>query len=447
MAAVSGGPDSVALLHALLEIAPTAGFTVRVTHLNHCIRGEDAMEDAAFVEAMASKLNLPFIPGKTDVPALASKKGISIEMAAREARIAFFKRAVRKSRSTCVATGHTADDQAETVLLKLARGAGCQGLSAMCPLTDIEGLRMIRPMLGTTRTEVMSFLKQRGLEWREDRTNRDDSFLRNRVRHHVLPFLEKNLNPRIREALVRTALIANDENNWLKDLTSRLLTRCVTRGERGSIDIAQLMETHPAAMRRVLRMWLISCGVVPELIDFNTVDRLGRLAAAKKGSGSAPVPGGGCVRRQYGKLVFLEEHEPPSAPVFREALKTPGETVLPAIGLRVLVSREPGIHRERGSGPGCLPARASLSSNAVGRKTMFVRSWRNGDRMSPYGLDGSRKIQDIFVDCKVPADKRTTVPLIECGGKIIWIPGYRVAEGWHVTDPKAGALQILAERV
>lgn len=446
--AVSGGPDSTALLHSLVELLPRLGIKLSVAHLDHCLRGSDSREDALFVESLSASLQLNFIKGRTDVARLSRENGISVEMAARRARLAFFKRAVKKARAGCVITGHNSDDQAETVLLKLARGSGPRGLAAMSLSSRIEGVNIVRPMLGITRQEIMSYLKLRRLAWREDASNSDTSFLRNRVRHEVLPFLERTLNPSIRETLVRTAHIIGDENDWSRGLAARLLARCTSteKGER-VLEIEPLLREHPAAVRRVIRMWLAGRGVAPETIDFKMVDRIQTLVSAGKGSGAAPVQGGIQVKRRYGKLVLVTGKIEPDLIAFRKRLLVPGETVLPEQGLRVVTAKRGGVIKDRKKRPGIYPVSASISASAVGRKKIYVRSWRRGDRIRPYGFNGSRKLQDVFVDCKVPAEQRPTVPVIECAGRIAWLPGYRVAEGWHVETGEAPAWHMTIDRI
>jgi tRNA(Ile)-lysidine synthase len=199
-------------------------------------------------------------------------------------------------------------------------------------------------------------------------------------------------------------------------------------------------------VRRVLRLWLVSAGVAPEWIGFDAVGRLEGLVAQRKGTGSVDVGGGWVVRRAYRRLtVGRDSKEAGAGTRYRAAVRVPGEALLPEAGLRVVTWFDAGVVKERGRGPGRLPARASISARAVGRRKLFVRSRVPGDRMRPLGLGGSKKIQDIFVDAKVPDSLRCRAPIVECAGRIVWVPGYRVAEGWDVRDPSARALQILVE--
>lgn len=440
---VSGGADSVALLAALCRLVPKLDISITAAHLHHGIRGKAADEDARFVAGLAKRLGVPLERGRADVPRRAKRKGLSLEMAAREARYAFFARAARRAGADIVATAHNADDQAETVMLRLARGAGPDGLSGIPVRSSLCGVLVVRPMLEVTRKEVLAFLDRQNLDWREDSSNRDVSFQRNKMRQELLPLLERELNPSIRKALRRTACILRDENDWLDGLCAELLAKYQCAG--GGLVVDGLRTEPAAARRRVLRQWLVAAGAAVDRINFDTLSRADRLLCRAKGSGMVELPDGRVIRRQYGHV--LVETRAPVRPVnaFRVRTPIPGELLLVESGLRVTTIVAPGLSKDKCRGPGRLPARASIRKSAVGRRAVYIRTWRAGDRMTPLRMRGSKKLQDIFVDQKVPAARRDRVPVFECGGEIIWIPGYRVARGWEIADQSAPALQIRVE--
>jgi len=228
---VSGGADSVALLHAMLNIKHQASnikHQLSVAHLNHGIRPE-AADDAHFVETLCNNLNIPFYTATVDVPALAASNGISLEMAARDARYKFFAEISLQCGADAVATAHNRDDQAETLLLKLCRGAGSTGLNGISPSTTIQDFRVIRPMLDVSRDEVEDFLKSQNLTWREDATNTDIKIKRNFIRHKILPQLEEHLNPRIKEALARTTSILREDNAYMEHQAATALKKSEVR--------------------------------------------------------------------------------------------------------------------------------------------------------------------------------------------------------------------------
>jgi tRNA(Ile)-lysidine synthase len=449
--AVSGGADSVALLLAMNALKRSLGFRITVAHLDHRLRGADGRADAAFVEQLAKQLRVQCVRSRSDVRGLARRKRISLEMAAREARYRFLERTARAKGATAIVTAHTADDQAETVLLRLARGSGATGLGGIRPVGRVSELgtgvpasdiALLRPLLGVSRSDIEAFLECEGQPWREDVSNASRAFLRNRVRHEVLPLIEERLNPAVRKTLCRTAEIFAEEDAWLDELAAKALDDC--RDDKGLLRREALDLLRPALARRVVRSWLVREGVAAEIVDFNSVERIRELARQAAGSREVTLQGPWRVVRRYGYLA-VEGTSRTRAP-FRVGLNVPGETLLPGQGLRVVVSRESGVVREAGDEPGRLPASASLSCHAVGRRRLYLRSLQPGDRMQPYGMKGSRKLQDIFVDAKVPADERGSIPILECGGKVAWVPGYRIAHPFRIENGET-ALQIRIERL
>jgi tRNA(Ile)-lysidine synthase len=381
-------------------------------------------------------------------------------MAARAARYAFLVRTARRVKADVIVTAHTADDQAETVLLKLVRGAGRTGLAGIPFETVMQGCRIVRPILDCTRAEVLAYLRKAKVAWREDESNADRSFLRNRVRHELLPLLGREFNPRIREALSRTSRVFAAEDEWLDGLAAAMLRDCQegacdTAGETGSrasgkagpaILCDRLRRLPLAARRRVIRCWLIDHRVPESCLDLETVDRVVAAGERTRGSRRLLLGEGRIVRQSYGRL-YCERTESPGTAAFRATLRIPGTTVLRKQGLRIVVRLAPGLVRERPLRPGNWPARASLSAEAWARQAVEVRSREAGDRMEPWGLSGSKKVQDILVDQKVPRAERSRVPVFECGGTIVWLPGYRVARAWAVTDPEAVNLQISVDEL
>ncbi len=452
LVAVSGGADSVALLRAMHALKQSFGLHVTVAHLNHQLRGAEGRHDAAFVEDLAQTLHVSCVTGASDVKRLATRKGISLEMAAREARYRFLARSARDSGATAIATAHTADDQAETVMLRLARGSGKTGLSGIRPAGWVSelglgirapGIALLRPLLDVSRAEIEAYLKRLGQGWREDASNASMAFLRNRVRHEVLPLLERRLNPCMRTALCRTAEIVAEEDALMHGLAEDALSACSV--EKGALQREALDHHHPALARRVVQKWLMEQGVDPDVIDFGSIERIRRLARDGSGTRAVALCGPWRVVRRYGVLTVECTGSAPEP--FRVGLRGAGETLLPEWGLRVVVARSKGIVREAGDTPGQLPASASLSARAVGRCRLYLRTPHRGDRMRPYGMQGSRKLQDIIVDAKVPADARAAVPILECRGQVAWVPGYRIAHPFRLAHADSPALRITIERL
>lgn len=405
VAGVSGGADSVALLRVFhaLEIPVT------VAHLNHRLRGEESDADERFVRDLAAELGFPMVGKSVDVKQLAAAGGLSLEMAARQARHDFFA----EFGDAVIALAHHADDQAETFILKLARGAGTEGLGGMPFSQTLENLRLIRPMLDIPRAEILQWLEEGGFGWREDASNRDEAFLRNRVRHTILPLLERELNPNIRATIRRTMDILREESAWMDSLAS-----ATKLGASSTLPLA--------ARRRVLRNWLFEHGA--EGVDFNAVESI--LALMGKGNGTA-------VFELNDRQRVVVEY---GVPRFEEGGFQPLET-----GWTLSMERGIGWKRDHGRGAGILPAEASFDAGKVGDSLIRVRAAEPGDRIRPFGMAGSRKLQDLLTDQKVPRVQRRAVPVVVCRGEIIWVPGYRIARGWEVCGAGGAAVHVRIE--
>lgn len=430
VAGVSGGADSVALLRALHQL----GISCTVAHLNHQLRGDASDADERFVRELAGELGLPIVVGATDVKHLAESSHLSVEMAARRARHDFFA----EFRDSVVALAHHADDQVETFILKLARGAGTEGLGGMPFSQKIGQIRLIRPMLNIPRTEILGWLQENGFGWREDASNADETFLRNKVRHTILPLLEKELNPNIRATILRTMDILRQEDGWMDSIIAD-----ETRQERyfpaenylrfasGRLPIAG---SHVAARRRGIRKWLFDQGV--EEVGFDAVEKILKQMDAAEGTTTFELNNRQRVVVEYGIPRFenVGQASPPGAgrqgclPRFR--LTTEGGS---------------GWRKDHGRGAGILPAEASFSAEKVGDSPIEVRGWKPGDRIAPLGMDGHRKLQDIFTDQKIPLAQRPRIPVVVCRGEVIWVPGYRTARGWEVEGKNGKAIHARVE--
>ncbi len=400
------------------------------------------MADAEFVSNLAAGLQIHCVQGRSNVRRNAGRNGISLEMAARDARYAFFGRTMRKVGADVVATAHTANDQAETVLLKLVRGAGTTGLGGIRPRIRLGHIDIVRPLLSIRRKEIVAFLAEIGAEWREDKSNADLQFLRNRVRHEILPMLEARLNPEAMGALVRAGEILAAEDEWLGSITENILQECAVDGSVRGVAVRELPL---AARRRVLREWLSRRGVPASCMTFDAMGRIDALLAGKRSGKRITLTMGWSVERQYDRLNVVRGEVCGHAP-FRTAVKIPGETIVAEANIRVVTVLEKGIIKGE-KGVGRFPATASLGRSRLRRSRLYVRSWEPGDRMSPMGMKGSKKIQDLFTDGKIPREQRMTVPLVVCRDEIVWVPGYRVARGWEVQSDTERSLHVRIERI
>lgn len=422
--AVSGGADSVALFHLLVPWCHEAGIATHVLHVNHGWRGAASDADEAFVRGLAWQGRAPchvrrLQRDETHV------RGMSPEMAARAARQRFFNEVFRAEKLDAIATAHHAGDVAETLLLRLARGAGAGGLGGLRGCKTVGGVAYLRPLLGASHAELCAWLEAHGFAWREDRTNADNTIPRNLLRNRVLPWLEAEWQPGLRRALARSAAILGDEDAFMEEAARHAFETARLPGEENALAVAKVAALPPALQRRVIRLMLMKGGGAS---GFDKVERVRKGLEGPDAEWRFDIPNGtvacaGGVVKFCGTAGAL----PPPAPT---TLEIPGETTWG--NLRIRATRGGGLCRENGRA-GVFPARCSVSAGFVAGRPVTVRAWRDGDRMQPFGMAGHRKIQDIFTDAKVPVEQRRTIPVFVCGGEIFWLPGYRICAAAAVT--------------
>jgi tRNA(Ile)-lysidine synthase len=458
--ALSGGADSVALLHLLLEMEPHGDLVVAgAAHLHHGLRGADADLDEAFCRALAERLGVRFVSGRADVASLARQQKRSIEDAARLERYAFLDRAADELGADAIATAHTRDDQAETFLLRLLRGAGTRGLGSIRPRVG----RVIRPVLDVPRAELRTFLDRRGEDFREDVTNQDVSIPRNRVRHELIPYIQSRFSPAAPQLLAREAALARQDEEFLQQLaiesaarivlqeTARALEREPRVPEVGiDLDASALAATPRAVASRVAHRVLSRLAGL-RTIGSDHVDRL--LALAEPGCQGAAVSLPGQFAQRLGNRIALRPGRGPidsrrrprqeQSNSFVFSLSIPGEVQWQPDGWAI--AAEPArVCR----GPWAAKGPEVGVSTAALMLPLAIRSRRRGDRFHPLGAPGSRKLQDFLVDRKVPRTERDSLPLVVDGGdRIVWVVGHSVGEDFRVIDPSTGVLLLKVRRL
>lgn len=440
VAAVSGGSDSVALAILLHELAGRGDLVLAgLAHLNHHIRGIDADADAAFCRALAERLGVTVVIGEAEVPSEAKQHQLSLEVAGRFARQRFFREALDSIKADRVAVAHTRDDQAETVVLRLTRGAGTSGVAAMAP----RRAHLIRPLLDLTRTDLQDLLRARNQEWREDATNRDRAIPRNLVRHDVMPLL-RTINAQADAALARAAEILRGDEEFLEALANAAFIRCVetdTEGKAG-IRTAEFLKLPVALARRVGR-YALETANSSRTYGLEEADELYRAVAAGT-RGNLP---GVALERFAGKVVLVNTgvHGVHEARISEESLElrldVPGTVAAPR-GAWTLSAEGPMAPPETMAGEA---ARVMIDASELGSH-LIVRYRRPGDRLHPLGAPGRKKVQDVLVDRKVPRDDRDTVPIVTTEtGEIIWVAGQVLADPFRVT-PLTKSVVVLTLR-
>jgi len=492
LVAVSGGVDSVVLLYALRELQKSEKLSLAVAHFDHAIR-TDSAADAEFVKKLARSLKLRYYSERADVPAYAKAQKLSLEVAARTLRYQFFERIAKAHDFKKIALGHTLNDQAETLLMRLLRGAGLEGLSGIPPVRPSGELTYIRPLIECTRDQIVAFAQAHKLSWREDPTNYDTTIARNKIRHELIPIL-KEYNPKVLEALGRTArLLAQAAHVLDCQAEQALATLIASESAQGlALDLKDLMAMPEYLQALVLRRAIARINPLcePEAAHIEAMLRW----ISRRGAGELHLPAGVRVLRRHSHLIVTAR---PAAPPkrFEYLLTAPGETTLSEIGWRFVIRSLPDLTQtpslkgrplpqplpdtERGDltrslsplpnplrkrrgkgevegqgevrkGVGGLGPRteekftALLDADKI-QGSLVVRNRRPGDRIRL--RSGTKKLQDFFTDKKIPREQRDAIPLICDENALIWIVGEAVHEDYRATPQTKHILEIRAERI
>ena len=444
--AVSGGADSLALLYGLHALRTQLNCQLHVAHLNHCLRS-DAEADAAFVQQHATNLELPCTIGRADVPLLMKRWKLSVEASARRARYQFYEDVCTQIQATKVALGHHQDDTAETVLMNLIRGSGTTGLKGIAPVRDVK---FIRPLINFTRQQIEAFLTSMGLVPRQDSTNADTRYLRNRIRHELIPLLERDYNPNIKVGLSRTADVLGAESEYLDTVAREAFEACriqdstevETPIKSGSIvlDSAKLQQYHIAVQRRVLRQsYSEMLGHTGDLY-FAHCEAMLNLIEGDSPNAVLALPNGLRFRRAYQCLIFEISTGAIETESFGYPLAVPGKVSITALNAKITAEVGDFLSHEAPELPdGKFEAvfdyeklKGAFTNLVPETLPLTIRNRRQGDRFQPYGMRGTKKIKDFLMDAKVPRYERDRVPLLVCGDEILWIVGYTTSERFKV---------------
>lgn len=424
LAGVSGGPDSVALLHVLRCLRQQGAVgVVYAAHMNHGIRAEQADADAAFVRLLCASWDVPLFEECADVPALSKKEGMTLEEAARSARYAFLRRMKENWGAHFVVTAHHMDDQAETVLLHLLRGSGLTGLCGM----QVCAGDVLRPFLTTTRQEILDYIAQEGLSYRTDETNLEPGCMRNRIRLELLPRLKRDYNPSITEGLCRMAGLLQEDEVYLNAQAERALERAAL--SNGGYARAQLALLEMPIQSRAVRIALERVGALYDM-QLGGIQSVCTLLHANTGAHMA-LPRGVQARISYDTL-FIERPEHLLSDEFETPLVWPGETKTP-VG-RFCAQLSQAWRTDEGANVAYLDT-ASLPQGIV------VRRRRPGDRFQPLGAAGSRKFKEYLIDKKIPRERRER-PILAAEQEVIYFPGGTISHKVRVREDTVQILRV-----
>ncbi len=419
---VSGGPDSLALLHILVQLQARIECALHVAHLDHQFRGEDSAAEARFVAAEAEKLGIPFTVESIDVPA--RLEDASVEAGAREIRYDFYERIASHVHAQRIALGHNADDQVETILMRFLRGTGLTGLAGI----PAKRGKYIRPLLRTPRAQIEQFLDEHHFTPCQDPSNREPIYLRNKIRLELLPWLQQEYNPNIQAALMRLADLAATDNELLESLASERLAHYLLESTERSVELRvdTFAEEPTASQRRIIRQAIAL--VHPHLVDvgYEHIEAILGLIRGDRPNARLDLPGGTAVIREYDRLRLQKrDGNAEQTDDFEILLKIPGKTPLPSgVMIAEMVDTWETLPKSRWE--------VWIDHSALSEVTV-VRSRRAGDRFRPFGMSGTQKLKDFLISQKIPRSERDRIPLVVSGERILWVVGYRLAEECRVT--------------
>ncbi|MDI6889943.1 MAG: tRNA lysidine(34) synthetase TilS [Thermodesulfovibrionales bacterium] len=438
LTALSGGPDSVCLLYVLKNLKDEFKLDLHAIYIDHGLRPEETPKEIEFCKKLCEKLNLPFITKFIDVKSYAKEKGINRQAAARQLRYQVFEETAFEINAHKIALGHTADDQAETLLMHLFRGSGPTGLSGIPPVRG----RFIRPLIEIERREIDRYLREEEIDFIVDSSNLRKDYLRNKIRLSLMPMI-KEVNPNIIETLSRTAAILREEERYFGIIVTKTLMRLISRKSDSRIELflAPLEAMEKVILRRTLRRAIDETRGLRG-INFIHIEDIIELIKSGKTGDRLYLPDGIRAIKEYSTLILTSE---PPVKLDTYILEVPGEITLKEAGLSIKASIiEPSEVSQTVEG-----LQRTLAFFDAEKLTfpLTVRSRKSGDFFYPLGFGKKKKLQDFFVDEKVPRDERDRIPLIVSGEDIIWVMGYRGDERFKVTDETKKVLRLEARKI
>ncbi len=433
LVAVSGGIDSVVLFHLLFQLKDQLHLKLEILHINHCLRGEAADRDQQFVEELAKAHEVAFISRKIDVPKFIGNKNFSEEQGARILRYRFFEWALKKSGANCIALGHHADDQVETVIEHFLRGSGVKGLSGM----PIRRNKFVRPLLFATRQEIETYAKSHSLHFVIDSTNEMIEYRRNRIRHELIPYLKQHFNPAIETVVLRSAMIMDEVESYLTDQARLAVEKCLVSVKKQKIilDIDSFLNYFILIQKYVLYQLMDRLLLDRSILTARKLDRILKLIADQQSGKRVQLNSEWDIRIDHQSLVFQKARS------LDFEIDVTIDTVVPLLdgdsifGTELIsVDQVPKRFAE--------DKRIEYIDYDKVQGNLKIRNFRIGDRFRPLKLKGEKKLSDYFIDQKIPLHERKEIPLLVCDAGIIWIIGYQIDDRFKITSKTKRVLKL-----
>lgn len=425
---VSGGPDSMSLLHLLWTFQEKLEIKLLAAHLDHMFRGKESREDARFVEKICEDLGIPFFEEKINVPSYIKKTGFSPEDAARRVRYSFYKRQRKRLGIQKIALGHNRDDHEETVLMNILRGTGLEGLVGIDPVRDCY----IRPLIEVPRMIIEDYLEKHNIPYRIDKTNLQPDYFRNSLRLELIPLIKEKYCPHLGKSLRRLADVTRYDLAYIEDETKKVLSSVAKcEGKKVLIYVDEFLSLHEAIKRRLIRK--VVGQIAGNTKDFeykHTVMLIDFIENSKPGS-LLTLPKNLTAEKSYTATSLYEGSAlKVKVPDFAYELKVPGEVFVKELNYNIKANLEDN-HRDKIIKTD--PLIAQLDYDKI-KGNLLVRNRRRGDKFRPLGFSGSKKLKDFFIDEKIPRTMRDKIPIVECNGEILWICGMRIDDKFKVTS-------------
>ncbi|MDM8556885.1 tRNA lysidine(34) synthetase TilS, partial [Desulfococcaceae bacterium HSG7] len=452
--------DSIALLHLLIRIAPRHTLKLGIAHLNHNLRGAMSDNDAAFVSSHAQSVGLKCYCRKEDICMYQRRHNLSLEHAARRVRYRFLIRTAQEEGFNKIALAHHCDDNAELILMNLLRGSGPLGLSGIPPVRNAAGpaIKIVRPLIDVSKKEILDYLDEAHLPYITDSSNADTQYLRNRIRHDLIPYLQASYNPSVTQTLNQLANITRTEEEWISSLITPFFKKTVIAQSHNSVtfSVLKLRACHPAAIRRIIRRAIHEIKGDFKRITFTHIALVMQILKHGPVIGSIDLPDRIRVRRNNDKLVLsqkktgLRNLKPSTAnikkPVYRYQISKPEKWKLSCfaitikeIDVRLQFSHFAINRRNFRIHPN--PDIACLDLDAL-CFPLTLRNWKNGDRFRPLGMTGSQKLAKFFNSNKIELSQRINCPVLLSGNEIAWVAGHRMADSFKITSSTQKVLKI-----
>ncbi|MBM4276668.1 MAG: tRNA lysidine(34) synthetase TilS [Deltaproteobacteria bacterium] len=434
---VSAGVDSMVLLHTLNALRQDYSLSLIIAHLNHGLRPVESEKEAELVRKESTRLGLPFEYGQFNVKEFQESKGFSLQDAARKIRFQFFHHLLKKYGGGKIALGHNADDQVETVLLRLLRGSGLKGLKGMLPIRE---KRVIRPLLEVWREEIEAYAQENSIPYLIDSSNLKKDYLRNRLHLNLIPLIEQEYQPGFQRAILKTSTFLREENDFIEKEAGKAYQK-IAHEEEGQITFkfSAYQSLHKAIRWRVIQKVLekMEDGSKMDEGEWSDVDLIYRRLQQSPASLLLELSHGLCFEKRYDK-VLLRRERPTTIPPFEVELRVPGRTYIKEIEREVVVEEREWSESMR---PDDFRNIALLDFQSL-RFPLRMRNFRPGDRFQPMGTEGTQKLKEFFIDHKIPKFERPGIPLLISGEMIAWIVGYRIDERAKITSETKRVLRV-----